>query len=560
MRLKRISSRTARPLQPKDPQPMVYQAAAPRAMHVQTKLRVGAANDAAEREADRTAQRVLAVLRAPTATEPETADSHATVKRDVGRLRRAATSTAPVGPEGGMVDASLESEINNARRSGRALDPAVQQAMGEGFGADFGDVRVHTGAQADGLNQALQSRAFTIGNDIFFAGSEYAPGTAGGQELLAHELTHTLQQSGDATASRMIRRWVLTPNVNLTDAISVKTIKSGQAVFFLEDATHDTLVVKGDNVPVGMNQLFNQIHQQVSGTQSISIELLPTAEKATMKNMIRAGGDNPSWDTLYATQQATIDNVIAHPSPANLVFFGGAAPAAPRGKAQLFHMEQLDFQPKLVAMSNAGAGGATDVENVMGTNVAQGSKNARQLFRDPEHMRQLGMITATDLFLGNEDRVVSGNFGNWFVNPTGAITLIDSIDATAKTEMLTGDVATHAMALLAKGAIAQTARDAITTLINGMVTKGDGTATDWANNVTGGKTIRTIMEQAFLKGLKDGKARIVKNYATDKKKTSGRAAKQKATATQGADTAVGDNTQQDYWETLKARARWLKSH
>ena len=563
MRLQRISSRSAKASQPKAVQAVGVRAGG-RAQHVQTKLRVGASNDAAEREADRTARIVLARLQSPASTEAvgESGDQVAPtrVTGGVGRVRRAATATATIGAGGGMVDASLEREINSARRSGTPLAPGLQESMGRGFGADFADVRVHTGAQADELNRSLQSRAFTLGNDIFFARDQYEPGTTGGQELLAHELTHTLQQNPQATASRMIQRWVLTPNVNLTDAVSVTTIKSGQAVFFLEDATGDKLVVKGDNVPVGMNQLFAEIHQQVSGTQSISMELLPNAEKATMKNMIRAAGNNATWDTLYATKQNTVDNVVAHPTPANLVYFGGAAPATPRGKAQLFHMEQLDFQPKLVAMTNAGAGGATDVENVMGPAVAAGSKNARQLFRDPVHMQQLGMVTATDLFLGNTDRVVSGNFGNWFVNPAGAITLIDSIDATAKGSMSQGDVATQALTLLGKGAIAQTARDAIQTLIDGMVHKGDATAPDWAANVTKGKTIRAIMEAAFLKGLKDGKARIVKNYATDKGKTRGRAAKQTANATQGADANAGDNTQRDYWETIKARARWLKSH
>jgi len=64
------------------------------------------------------------------------------------------------------------------------------------FGADFGGVRVHADAEAHQLNQDLSARAFTTGQDIFFKQGEYSPSSAGGQALLAHELTHVLQQGG----------------------------------------------------------------------------------------------------------------------------------------------------------------------------------------------------------------------------------------------------------------------------------------------------------------------------------------------------------------------------
>ncbi len=66
--------------------------------------------------------------------------------------------------------------------------------MEASFGADFGSVRVHTGPSVDALNRSMQARAFTVGADIFLADGEYQPGSTSGQRLLAHELTHTLQQ------------------------------------------------------------------------------------------------------------------------------------------------------------------------------------------------------------------------------------------------------------------------------------------------------------------------------------------------------------------------------
>lgn len=92
----------------------------------------------------------------------------------------------------------VEEAIQRARGGGQALDSGVRVQMESAFGTDFGGVRVHTGAEADALNRAVSARAFTTGVDIFFRGGEYNPQGSGGRELLAHELTHVLQQSDGA--------------------------------------------------------------------------------------------------------------------------------------------------------------------------------------------------------------------------------------------------------------------------------------------------------------------------------------------------------------------------
>lgn len=66
-------------------------------------------------------------------------------------------------------------------------------------------MKVHNDAQSDQLNQSIQARAFTTGQDVFFRGGEYNPGSRGGQELIAHELTHVVQQNGGAV-SRSLQR------------------------------------------------------------------------------------------------------------------------------------------------------------------------------------------------------------------------------------------------------------------------------------------------------------------------------------------------------------------
>jgi hypothetical protein len=99
-----------------------------------------------------------------------------------------------VGPEGGPVPPYVEAAIQRARGSGQPLDGAVQAEMGKTLGHDFSAVRVHTDGEADALNRQLSAKAFTTGHDIFFRQGEYHPGYGGGQELIAHELCHVVQQ------------------------------------------------------------------------------------------------------------------------------------------------------------------------------------------------------------------------------------------------------------------------------------------------------------------------------------------------------------------------------
>jgi len=110
-------------------------------------------------------------------------------------LARKAESEAEAAPE-------IEEAIRQAP-DGRPLENGVRARMESAFGADFGGVRVHTGADAEALNQALNARAFTTGQDIFFGKGEYDPGSSNGRELLAHELTHVIQQRGSLMQGKL---------------------------------------------------------------------------------------------------------------------------------------------------------------------------------------------------------------------------------------------------------------------------------------------------------------------------------------------------------------------
>jgi hypothetical protein len=100
--------------------------------------------------------------------------------------------------------ADVEQAIEQARGGGQPLDRTAQRQMESAFGVDFSSVRVHVDSEADSLNRAVEARAFTTGSDIFFSGGAYEPGSSAGRHLLAHELTHVVQQNA-GTVSRGVQ-------------------------------------------------------------------------------------------------------------------------------------------------------------------------------------------------------------------------------------------------------------------------------------------------------------------------------------------------------------------
>jgi len=139
----------------------------------QARLEVGSAADSHERQANRVAE--------------ETAGNPARAADHPSRLQL----TQTVVPSS---EAAPAIDIRPAlQSSGQALDPRTRAVMESRLGRDFRDVRVHTGTAAADSARSLSASAYTFGRDIVFAGGEYAP-TAAGLWLLAHELTHVVQQ------------------------------------------------------------------------------------------------------------------------------------------------------------------------------------------------------------------------------------------------------------------------------------------------------------------------------------------------------------------------------
>ncbi|KAA2239287.1 DUF4157 domain-containing protein [Chitinophaga agrisoli] len=109
---------------------------------------------------------------------------------------------------------AVTSGIRATRGNGRSLPEGTKSFMESRFGTDFSDVRIHTGGYASQLSNDLQAQAFTVGNDIYFNSGKFAPESDSGKHLLAHELTHVVQQSGGI--GRKIQRLGANPGCTAT--------------------------------------------------------------------------------------------------------------------------------------------------------------------------------------------------------------------------------------------------------------------------------------------------------------------------------------------------------
>jgi hypothetical protein len=208
---------------------------------VQFKLMVGPAGDQYEQEADRVADHVLR-MPAQAAPPPEDEAPAGRLQRkpglpaleeekDLSKLRRQAERVQrrdeasedldeedqrdesaplrrkPADPAASFeAGAGVESQLGSLKGGGHPLPDAAQKFMAPRFGADFSGVRVHTDAKSADLNRQLSAQAFTHGSDIYFGAGKYNPGSSDGNRLLAHELTHVVQQRGASARAAQAKR------------------------------------------------------------------------------------------------------------------------------------------------------------------------------------------------------------------------------------------------------------------------------------------------------------------------------------------------------------------
>jgi hypothetical protein len=196
---------------------------------VQPKLTIGQPNDRYEQEADRVAQQVMSmappaaphvqrqmkgeeseeiqpkllaeitpliVQRREDLEEEESIQTKCEACQQEEPIQRSLSGTVPAQPD-------LESRLMASKGGGSPLPVEVRSFMEPRFGLQFKQVRVHTDSNAATMSQTIHAKAFTHGSDIYFNSGYYSPDSDSGKALLAHELTHTLQQEGSVHHNRV---------------------------------------------------------------------------------------------------------------------------------------------------------------------------------------------------------------------------------------------------------------------------------------------------------------------------------------------------------------------
>ena len=171
---------------------------------VQREMTVGAAGDQYEQEADRVAVQVVDQINRPEAHQSDQTGmrqqpgSEDTVQRtgDDDDEVQTKPMVQTVGLAGGPVPQGVEAAIQSEKGKGHTLEPTLQGKVEQAMGTDLSNVKIHTDAKSDQLNRAIQAKAFTTGNDVFFRQGAYQPNSRSGQALIVHEITHREQQTG----------------------------------------------------------------------------------------------------------------------------------------------------------------------------------------------------------------------------------------------------------------------------------------------------------------------------------------------------------------------------
>ncbi|MDZ8026154.1 MAG: DUF4157 domain-containing protein [Nostoc sp. DedQUE11] len=192
-------------------------------LRVQTKLTINQPGDIYEQQADTVARQVMQKISEP--RNHQFIQHEASPETELQRKFLVGSATPVVQRQGGGVvsTSNLETSIQQARQNGQPLSKDIRQPMEEAFGADFNGVKIHTDSRSHELNQTIQARAFTTGQDIFFRQGEYNPGSYGGKELLAHELTHVVQQNGNAVQAKSLPHQAVKKNKIQAKALLTST-------------------------------------------------------------------------------------------------------------------------------------------------------------------------------------------------------------------------------------------------------------------------------------------------------------------------------------------------
>ncbi len=192
-------ARKSGPFFGKDPRQSFFK---PAGQGIQRKLTVGAPNDVYEKEADHMADRVVSGVQRKPIFESKNDPAEGLQRKCAACEKDEKVQKKAAGPARSAATPAVESGISRSKGSGSSLPSSTRKQMESSLGADFSDVKIHQDSSAKQMNKDLNAQAFTHGKDIYFDSGKYNPGNSKGKHLLAHELTHVVQQTAPPAAAK----------------------------------------------------------------------------------------------------------------------------------------------------------------------------------------------------------------------------------------------------------------------------------------------------------------------------------------------------------------------
>ena len=198
------------------------------------------------------------------------------------------------------VDDDTQARIHRERGSGQPLDPATQVQMSRSIGHDFSNMRVHTSTEADDVSRQLGAIAFTTGQDVFFRAGRYDPASSSGQELLAHELAHVVQQSSGAISTH--QRMTVNPSDDAYEQAADAVARSvmNKSIPSTPGAPADGAVQR-EALPEEEEQLQTKVDPGVI----LQREDIPEEEEEPLQTKLDAGATLQREDVLEEEQLQT---------------------------------------------------------------------------------------------------------------------------------------------------------------------------------------------------------------------------------------------------------------
>ena len=185
------------------------------------------------------------------------------------------------------IPSSFESSLSGTKSAGEPLSGSVRNFMEPRFGADFSNVRVHTGSEAAELSRGINAQAFTHGRDIYFNEGTYDPDSSSGKHLIAHELTHTVQQGSIVQSKRQTAKTTSTSSSG-----KVQRSWLGDAWNAVSGAAKGAAEWVGDSLEAGKDWLLGWLNERVDDVPGYKLLTVVLGQDPLTKKHVPRNGRN----------------------------------------------------------------------------------------------------------------------------------------------------------------------------------------------------------------------------------------------------------------------------